>query len=151
MKRFALTVLMFSALFSAITFGFYLRMPPTVRAQLNTFCAANLACTVTGAWNFTGGLQSGGVSVLTNPANLATQVSGTLPGANYAAVNLAAGNVNGGATGVLPGANMAATNLAGGNNPGGVTGTLPNANLTTQGTDANLLTSGTVSASTFAV
>jgi hypothetical protein len=75
---------------------------------------------VSALWNFTGGLQSGGVSVLTNPVNLATQVSGTLPGANYAAVNLAAGNVNGGATGVLPGANMAATNLAGGNNPGGV-------------------------------
>jgi hypothetical protein len=88
--------------------------------QTNTFCAANIPCTVSALWNFTGGLQSGGVSVLTNPVNLATQVSGTLPGANYAAVNLAAGNVNGGATGVLPGANMAATNLAGGNNPGGV-------------------------------
>jgi len=102
----------------------------------------------TGLWNFTGGLQNNGVAVPVLPINLATQVTGTLAGANYAAVNLAAGNVNGGATGVLPGANMAATNLAGGNNPGGVTGILPNANLTTQGTDANLLTSGTVSAST---
>jgi len=139
---------MFAALFSILTLGLYLRMPSTAQAQVNTFCAANLACTVTAAWNFTGGLQSGGVSVLTNPVNLATQVSGTLAGANYAAVNLAAGNVNGGVSGVLPGASMAATNLAGGNNPGGVTGTLPNANLTTQGTDANLLTSGTVSAST---
>src|SRR6266850_4563354 len=86
----------------------------------NTFCASNLSCTVSALWNFNAGLQVGGVSVLTNPVNLATQVTGTLAGANYAAVNLAAGNVNGGATGVLPGANMAATNLAGGNNPGGV-------------------------------
>jgi hypothetical protein len=117
-------------------------------AQTNTFCSSNLPCTVSALWNYTGGLQSGGVSVLTNPASLVTQVTGTLPGANYAAVNLAAGNVNGGVTGVLPGSNMAAINLAGGNNPGGVTGTLPLANLTTQGTDTNLLTSGTVSAST---
>jgi hypothetical protein len=27
-------------------------MPPIVRAQTNTFCAANLSCTVTGAWTF---------------------------------------------------------------------------------------------------
>jgi hypothetical protein len=33
-------------------------------------------------------------------------ITGTLPGASYAAVNLAAGNVNGGVTGVLPLANM---------------------------------------------
>jgi hypothetical protein len=98
-------------------------------AQTNTFCAANLPCTPTALWNFTGGLQSNGASVLTNPVNLATQVTGTLAGANYAAVNLAAGNVNGGATGVLPGANMAATNLAGGNNPGGVSGTLPGSSM----------------------
>jgi hypothetical protein len=117
--------------------------------QVNTFCAANLACTVSAAWNFSAGLQSGGVNVLTNPVNLGTQVTGTLAGANYAAVNLAAGNVNGGATGVLPGANMAATNLAGGNNPGGVSGSLPLANIgPLQGTDTSLLTSGTVSAST---
>ncbi len=82
----------------------------------------------TGLWNFTGGLQNNGVAVPVLPINLATQVTGTLPGANYAAVNLAAGNVNGGVTGVLPGANMAATNLAGGNNPGGVSGVLPVAN-----------------------
>lgn len=70
------------------------------------------------------------------PINLATGVTGTLPGANYAAVNLAGGNTNGGVTGVLPGANMAATNLAGGNNPGGVSGNLPVANLNS-GTSAD--------------
>src|SRR6266403_705392 len=80
-----------------------------VWGQTNTFCASNLPCTVSALWNFTGGLQSGGVSVLTNPVNLATQVSGTLAGSNYAATNLAAGNVNGGATGVLPAANHPAT------------------------------------------
>jgi hypothetical protein len=95
----------------------------------NTFCASNTACTVTALWNFTtGNLTYNGVAPAVLPINLAG----------------GAGVV----TGVLPGANMAATNLAGGNNPGGVSGTLPNANLTTQGTDANLLTSGTVSAST---
>lgn len=77
--------------------------------QTNTFCASNLACTVSALWNFSGGLQSGGVSVLTNPVNLGTQVTGTLAGANYAAVNLASGNVNGGVSGVLPGANHPAT------------------------------------------
>jgi hypothetical protein len=94
----------------------------------NTFCAANIPCTASALWNFTGGLQSGGATVATLP------------------VNLAGGS--GVVTGVLPGANMSATNLAGGNNPGGVSGILPFANLTTQGTDTNLLTSGTVSAST---
>jgi len=103
----------------------------------NLFCSATQACTVTALWNYTGGLQAGGVSVATLPVslatqtsgqlNLATQVTGTLPGANYAAVNLAAGNVNGGVGGVLPGANMAATNLAASGN-GGVTGVLPVAN-----------------------
>lgn len=96
-------------------------------AQTNTFCANNLPCTVSGAWNFTGGLQSGGVNVLTNPVNLATQVTGTLPGANMSAVNLAAAG-NGGVTGTLPGANMAVTNLAASGN-GGVTGNLPVTNL----------------------
>jgi hypothetical protein len=72
-------------------------------SQTNTFCANNLTCTVTGAWNFTGGLQVGGVAVPSLPINLATQVTGTLPGANYAAVNLAGGNVNGGVNGTLPG------------------------------------------------
>jgi hypothetical protein len=33
-------------------------------AQTNTFCAANLACTVTGAWNHTGGLQNNGLNVV---------------------------------------------------------------------------------------
>ena len=116
-------------------------------AQGNTFCSSSLPCTVSALWNFTGGLQNNGVAVPVLPINLTTQVTGTLPGANYAQVNLAASG-NGGVGGVLPGANMAATNLAGGNNPGGVSGTLPLANLTTQGTDTNLLTSGTVSAST---
>jgi hypothetical protein len=74
--------------------------------QTNTFCANNLACTVTGAWNFTGGLQVGGVAVPSLPINLATQVTGTLPGANYAAVNLAGGNTNGGVTGNRPVANL---------------------------------------------
>lgn len=77
--------------------------------QTNTFCANNLPCTVSGAWNFTGGLQNGGVNVPTLP------------------INLAGGS--GVVTGVLPGANMTATNLAGGNNPGGVSGTLPGASM----------------------
>jgi hypothetical protein len=97
--------------------------------QTNTFCSNNLPCTVTSLWNFAGGLQVGGASVPALPINLASQVTGTLPGTNYAAVNLAGGNVNGGVTGVLPGASYAAVNLAGGNNPGGVSGNLPVANL----------------------
>jgi len=98
-----------------------------VWAQTNTFCASSLPCTVTALWNFTGGLQNNGVAVPTLPINLATQITGTLAGTNYAQVNLAAGNVNGGVGGTLPGANMAATNLAASGN-GGVTGVLPVAN-----------------------
>jgi hypothetical protein len=75
--------------------------------QGNTFCAANLGCTLTGLWNFTGGLQNNGVAVPTLPINLATQVTGTLPGANMVATNLAGGNTNGGVSGTLPGSNMA--------------------------------------------
>jgi hypothetical protein len=76
--------------------------------QTNTFCSNNLPCTVNGLWNFAGGLQSGGVGVATLPINLAGGsgvVTGTLPGANYAAVNLAGGNTNGGVSGILPVAN----------------------------------------------
>jgi hypothetical protein len=64
----------------------------------------------------------------TLPVNLATQVTGTIPGANMSAVNLATSG-NGGVTGTLPGANYAAVNLAAGNVNGGATGTLPAANL----------------------
>ena len=64
----------------------------------------------------------------TVPINLATQTTGTLPGANMAAVNLATSG-NGGVTGTLPGANYAAVNLAAGNVNGGVSGALPAANL----------------------
>jgi hypothetical protein len=71
--------------------------------QTNTFCSNNLPCTVSGLWNFAGGLQVGGVAVPTLPINLATQVTGTLPGANMAATNLAGGNTNGGVSGTLPG------------------------------------------------
>jgi hypothetical protein len=46
--------------------------------QTNTFCSNNLACTVSGLWNFAGGLQSGGIAVATSPVNLATGTSGTI-------------------------------------------------------------------------
>lgn len=65
--------------------------------------------TVAGAAALNGGATVNGAAIPTIPINLATQVTGTLPGANYAAVNLAAGNVNGGATGTLPAANLPAT------------------------------------------
>jgi hypothetical protein len=49
-----------------------------VATPQNTFCANGLACTVTALWNFTGGLQSGGVAVATLPVSLATGTSGLL-------------------------------------------------------------------------
>jgi hypothetical protein len=70
---------------------------------MNTFCSSTQGCTVTALWNFTGGLQNNGSAVPTLPINLASQVTGTLPGTNYAPVNLAGGNTNGGVTGTLPG------------------------------------------------
>lgn len=90
--------------------------------QNNVFCANNLPCTLTALWNFTGGLQNNGVAVPTLPINLATQVTGTLPGANYAAVNLAGGNANGGVTGILPVANEGSGSPAAGQYVDGATG-----------------------------
>lgn len=69
----------------------------------HTFPALDTSNTWTGLNNFTAGLQNNGAAVPTLPINLATQVTGTLPGANYAAVNLAGGNANGGVSGILPG------------------------------------------------
>src|SRR6266852_8778225 len=81
-------------------------------AQTNTFCASNLACTVSGLWNFTtGNLTYNGAAPAVLPINLAGGsgvVTGTLPGANYAQVNLAASG-NGGVGGTLPAANLPAT------------------------------------------
>jgi hypothetical protein len=64
--------------------------------QGNTFCASNLACTVSGLWNFTGGLQNGGVAVPTLPIALATQTSGLL-------------SLSTQTTGTLPAASLPAT------------------------------------------
>lgn len=55
MKKVLLAILLFGALFAAVTVEQFLFMPPIVRAQTNTFCAANLICTVTAAWTFTSG------------------------------------------------------------------------------------------------
>jgi hypothetical protein len=51
-------------------------------------CDPTQTCTVTASWNFTGGLQANGVAVPALPINLATQVTGTLPGTNLANSNL---------------------------------------------------------------
>lgn len=83
-------------------------------------CAAGISCvslsgnnTLTGLNNFTGGLQNNGVAVPTLPINLATQVTGTLAGANMAATNLAGGNANGGVAGTLPGPDVAVFGASG--------------------------------------
>jgi hypothetical protein len=113
-------------------------------AQQNTFCSANVPCSLSAKWTFNESTVGGPVAAL----NI---VPGTLPNSVLATGDIALDsgasnnlkiyngaswdiygklpiNLAGGAgvvTGVLPGANMAATNLAGGNNPGGVTGVLP--------------------------
>lgn len=81
-------------------------------SQLNTVNSANgrfrQSFCVDGNGNVTVNaetLQQGGASVVVPPINLATQVIGTLPGANYAAANLAASG-NGGVTGNLPVTNL---------------------------------------------
>jgi len=126
------------------------------QAQGNTFCAANLPCTVGGSflaaakWTFATNLAGSvaGINIAPGPGTPSSAVAGDLAADNTGSNALkyfngttwnAAGtlpiNLAGGAstvTGVLPGANMAATNLAGGNTNGGVTGILPFANLTTQ-------------------
>jgi len=80
---------------------------------------------VTGAWNVSGAFSAGGTSTFSalgagighlssggvlssSSVSLTADVSGTLPGANMAAVNLAAAG-NGGVTGLLPHANIAST------------------------------------------
>jgi hypothetical protein len=54
MKRLLLAFLIFFALFGVVTLEQWFLMAPSARAQTNTFCAANLACTVTGIWTFSG-------------------------------------------------------------------------------------------------
>lgn len=54
MKKLFLALLVLVALFGITTLEQWFLMTPAARAQTNTFCAANLACTVTGAWTFTG-------------------------------------------------------------------------------------------------
>src|SRR5271155_1694298 len=45
---------MLFGLFIIVTAEQWFLLAPTARAQVNTFCASNLACTVTGAWSFAG-------------------------------------------------------------------------------------------------
>lgn len=52
MKRLLFALLIILALFGVLTIEQYVMMPPSVRAQTNTFCAANLVCTVTATWTF---------------------------------------------------------------------------------------------------
>ena len=54
MKRLFLALLIVVALFGITTLEQWFLMTPSARAQTNTFCAANLACTVTGIWTFSG-------------------------------------------------------------------------------------------------
>jgi len=74
MKRFFLALLVLVALFGITTLEQWFLMTPAARAQTNTFCAANLACTVTGAWTFSTPPVLGTLSTLT--------VSGTLNATN---------------------------------------------------------------------
>lgn len=52
MKKLFLALLVLVALFGITTLEQWFLMPPAARAQTNTFCASNLACTVTGIWTF---------------------------------------------------------------------------------------------------
>src|SRR6266436_1209342 len=65
MKKLLLGILIFFALFGIVTLEQWFLMPPSVRAQTNTFCAANLACTVTAAWTFSNALTVSGVTTFT--------------------------------------------------------------------------------------
>jgi hypothetical protein len=52
MKRLLIALLMLAGLFVVTTAEQWFLMTPAARAQTNTFCASNLACTVTGVWTF---------------------------------------------------------------------------------------------------
>ena len=52
MKKIFGALIVLVALYFGVSIGMYVALPPTVRAQVNTFCAANLACTVTANWAF---------------------------------------------------------------------------------------------------
>jgi hypothetical protein len=51
MKRLAIIISVILGAYIGITAGVYVSLPSEVQAQTNTFCAANLACTVTGIWS----------------------------------------------------------------------------------------------------
>lgn len=75
MKRVLTVTLLVVAIFCCATLGYYWMMPPVVKAQVNTFCASNLACTVTAVWTFTGQTN---IKTLNSSARVfASQFSGT--------------------------------------------------------------------------
>src|SRR5271157_5986746 len=63
-KRFLLAIAMLFGLFVITTTEMYFVMPPAARAQTNTFCASNLACTVTGVWTFQGSITGSTINNL---------------------------------------------------------------------------------------
>lgn len=62
MKKIFGALIVLVALYFGVSIGMYVALPPTVRAQVNTFCAANLACTVTANWTFSGTTMFSGPS-----------------------------------------------------------------------------------------
>lgn len=52
MRKFFLGMFVVIALLAGATAVHWFMMPPAARAQVNTFCATNLACTVSGSWTF---------------------------------------------------------------------------------------------------
>lgn len=52
MKRLLLALLILVALIAGSTAVRWILLPPAARAQVNTFCASNVVCTVSGAWTF---------------------------------------------------------------------------------------------------
>ena len=71
MKKILGTLIVLVALYFGVSIGMYVALPPTVRAQVNTFCAANLACTVTANWNFSGTTAFSGSSTHTGTETFA--------------------------------------------------------------------------------
>lgn len=77
MKKIFGALIVLVALYFGVSIGMYVALPPTVRAQVNTFCAANLACTVTANWGFAGNNTHTGTETF---ANINTTNAGVFTG-----------------------------------------------------------------------
>lgn len=90
MKRLLIPVLAAIMLYAVACFVRYYTLPPEVQAQTNTFCAANLTCTVSAAWTYTSSLTASNAN---GALHVCPTCANTTIGAAYTALPSAGGTI----------------------------------------------------------